>query len=192
MVACLVWNGIVAAFAVPVVRGHLRGDPEWVLTLFVVLFGLGGIVLLVFFVRQFLITTGIGPTLVEISDHPLHPGQQCRLFLSQPGRLAINSIEVLLVCEEEATYRQGTNTRTETRKVCHRQLFHRDAFEVYRGMPFEAECELSVPAAAMHSFKAAHNGVHWKVVVKGDIARWPDYERSFPVIIHPTNGSNPG
>ncbi|NJO14086.1 MAG: hypothetical protein HC870_02780, partial [Rhizobiales bacterium] len=62
--------------------------------------------------KQFLIATGIGPTLVEISDYPFYPGRVYRLFLSQGGRLTINSLEVLLVCDEKATYQQGTNTRT--------------------------------------------------------------------------------
>jgi hypothetical protein len=129
---------------------------------------------------------------VEISDHPLRPGEECRLFVSQAGRLKMNSLEVLLVCEEAATYRQGTDTRTETREVCRQEVFRREGFEVRHGMPFEAECELVVPAGAMHSFKADHNEVNWRLVVRGNAAGWPDYKRAFPVIIHPPNGRTAG
>jgi len=188
LLACLFWNGIVAVFVVTAIGSHLEGKPDWMLTLFIIPFVLVGIVLIVLFIRQLLVTTGIGPTLVEISHHPLHPGDRCRLFVSQSGRLKVNSIDLLLVCEEEATYRQGTNTRTETREVHRQDVFRREGFEVHRGLPFEAECELAVPAAAMHSFKADHNEIKWKVVVKGDVAGWPDYERSFPVIVRPGNG----
>ena len=51
-----------------------------------VLIGLGAVVILL---RQLLVATGIGPTLMEISDHPLQPGRQYRLFLSQSGRLTV-------------------------------------------------------------------------------------------------------
>lgn len=188
--ACLFWNGIVSVFVVIAISGHLEGDPEWFLTLFIIPFVLVGIALIVFFIRQMLVTTGIGPTQVEISDHPLHPGEPCRLFVSQSGRLQINSLEVLLVCEEEATYRQGTDTRTETREVHRQEVFRREGSEVRRGLPFETECALKVPEGAMHSFKADHNRIKWKVVVQGDVAGWPDYKRSFPVIIRPSNGSS--
>jgi len=188
LLACVFWNGIVSVFVVIATSGHLDGEPDWFLTLFMIPFVAVGIALIVFFIRQLLVTTGIGPTLVEISDHPLYPGGQYRLFLSQTGRLTVNSLEVLLVCEEEATYRQGTDTRTETRQVHRQEVFRREGFEVHRGLPFESECELVVPAGAMHSFKADHNEINWKVVVKGDVAGWPDYKRSFPVVIRPANG----
>ncbi len=190
LIACLFWNGIVSVFVVIAVGGHVQGQPDWFLTLFIIPFVLVGIALIVFFFRQLLVTTGIGPTQVEISDHPLRPGEPCRLFISQSGRLEMNLLQVLLVCEEEATYRQGTNTRTETRQVHRHEVFRRADFRVRRGLPFESECELAVPAGAMHSFKADHNQVQWKVVVVGDVAGWPDYKRSFPVIVHPGKGSS--
>ena len=192
LTGCLLWNGIVSKFVIDAVGAHLQGEPNWLLTLSVVPFVLAGVGLIVFFVRQLLLTTGIGPTRVEISDHPLHPGQQCRLFVSQSGRLRMNLLTVLLVCEEVATYRQGTDTRTETREVYRRDLFRREDFDVRHGLPFEAECELAVPAAAMHSFKAGHNEVNWKLVIEGDPASWPDYKRAFPVVVHPANGRTGG
>jgi hypothetical protein len=192
LVACLLWNGIVFVFALHAVRGHLQGKPDWLLTLFTTPFVLVGIGLIVVFIRQLLLTTGVGPTLLEISAHPLHPGGQCRLFVSQSGRLKMNSLEVLLICEEAATYRQGTDTRTETREVCRQEVFRREGFEVRHGVPFEAECEFAVPAGAMHSFKAEHNEVNWKLVVEGHVAGWPDYKRAFPVVIHPPNGRTEG
>jgi len=192
LLACLFWNGIVGVFAWGALHGHLRGEPDWLLSLCLIPFVLAGIGLIFLFIRQLLLTTGIGPTLVEISDHPLRPGEECRVFVSQSGRLTVNSLEVLLVCEEAATYRQGTDTRTETREVHRQQVLRREGFEVRRGVPFEAECELTVPAGAMHSFRADHNEISWKLVVKGDVAGWPDYKRAFPVIIHPPNGRTDG
>ena len=190
LVACVLWNGIVSVFVVIAVSSYVDGDPDWFLTLFIVPFLVVGIILIVVLVRQLLVTTGIGPTMVEISDHPLVPGGRYRFFVSQTGRLQVNVLMVSLVCEEEATYRQGTDTRTETRQVYRREVYRREGFEVHRGLPFETECELSVPAGAMHSFKADQNEIQWKLVVEGDIAGWPDFKRDFPVIIRPHDGGS--
>jgi hypothetical protein len=151
---------------------------------------LAGIGLIAYFVRQILIVNGIGPTLVEISHHPLVPGERYKLFVSQAGRLRLKSFSVLLVSEEQATYRQGTDTRCETRRVYQRELFSRENFDVPRGAPLEVPCELEIPARAMHSFKAAHNELNWKVIVAGLAEGWPRYERAFPVIVYPGNGES--
>jgi len=187
LLACVFWNGIVSVFVGIAVTGHIGGNPDWFLTLFITPFVAIGLGLAFFFVRQLLVTTGIGPTLVEISDHPLRPGAACQVLVMQSGRLTVNAMTISLVCEEEATYRQGTNTRTETRAVYRDELFRREGFEVHRGMPFEAECDIWVPERAMHSFKADHNEIRWKIVVEGDVAGWPDYQRSFALIVQPGN-----
>jgi hypothetical protein len=148
-------------------------------------FALVGIGLILFFVRKFLATTGIGPTLLEISDQPLYPGERYRVFLQQFGRLKINRLEVLLVCEEETTFRHGTDTRMESRLVAQQSLILCQNVEVRQGMPFETDCDLEVPRGAMHSFKSQHNEVNWRLQVRLDVVGWPAYERSFPVIVYP-------
>ncbi|NQU23455.1 MAG: hypothetical protein HQ567_19415 [Candidatus Nealsonbacteria bacterium] len=185
---CLIWNGVVSVFVAMAVSEYLAGNFSWLTTAFVIPFALAGIGLIVVSFRQLLVTTGVGPTTVEISDHPLHPGQRCRVLVSQSGRLKFNSLKVMLVCEEEATYRQGTNTRTEAWEVHRQEVSHHERFEVKRGLPFVDECDLAMPAGAMHSFKAEHNEIKWKVVVQGDADGWPDYERSFPVVVRPRSG----
>jgi hypothetical protein len=183
--ACLFWNGMVSIFVTIAVRGHLAGEPDWFLSLFLVPFLLIGLGLIFFTVRQLLITSGVGPTLVEISDHPLVPGGEYEIMLSQSGRLSMNSLVVLLRCQEEATYQQGTNSRTETSTVYEQEVFRREGFEIHQGIPFEAGATLTIPTSAMHSFKTARNAVVWKLVVRGDVAGWPDYERDFPLLVYP-------
>jgi hypothetical protein len=191
LLTCIFWNGVVSIFAGIAINGHRSGNPDWHLTLFVVPFALVGIALVLFFVRKFLATTGIGPTLVEISDQPLYPGQRYRLFLQQFGRLKINRLEVLLVCEEETTFRHGTDTRMESRLVAQQALMLCQDAEVRHGVPLETDCDLEVARGAMHSFKSQHNEVNWKIQVRLDVAGWPPYERSFPVIVYPPRVAAP-
>lgn len=190
LVAAAAWNGLTAPFVVMAINGLVAGNPDWLMTIFLVPFLAVGLGLIVVFLRQLLVTTGVGPTLVEISDLPVYPGRSYELFLVQTGRLSMKSFEAILVCEEESTYRHGTNTRTLSHRVYQQPLCRHEGFEVRHGVPFETRCRLEVPAGAMHSFRSGHNEVSWKIVVKGDVAGWPDYERSFPLIVYPcVNGA---
>jgi hypothetical protein len=184
-VLCLFWNGIVSVFVTIAVRSYLRGEPEWFLTVFLIPFVAVGGVTIYMFVRQLLITTGVGPTLVEISDHPLRPGGSYEILVSQTGRLKIDEIKVKLVCEETATYRQGTNTRTTHRRVYDREIVSQRDCEIQSGLPLEIRATMAVPSPAMHSFQASHNRVEWKVIVEGQLPRWPDFSRDFAVILQP-------
>jgi hypothetical protein len=188
MAACLFWNGMVALFVTIAVNSHLRGEPEWFLSLFMIPFVLVGLGLAWYTGRQILITTGVGPTRLEISAHPLEPAGEYEIFLSQAGRLTFHSLRVLLICEEQATYQQGTNSRTETCPVFQEEVFRREGFEVQHGVPLEIRSRLRVPPGAMHSFKSAHNEVRWKLIVKGDVRGWPNYEREFPLLVYPGAG----
>jgi hypothetical protein len=161
------------------------------LTLLVLPFVAIGIGLVAYFVRLVLVATGIGPTWIEISDHPLTPGRRYDALLSQAGRLRMNSLELWLACDEKATYRQGTDTRTEIRRVYHQQCFERQGIKIRPGMPFESRCQISIPDCAMHSFQSGHNELNWKLVVRGSVAGWPDYERVFQIVVAPaTNGNS--
>ena len=193
---CLVWNGLVAAFAVCAFSGNADEPRDWLWTggaiLFFLPFVLVGLLLIYLFIRQLLLTAGIGPTQIEISDHPLHPGQSYAIHVSQWGRLSMNSLEILLVAEEKATYRQGTDTRTETQRVHQQQVFCQEAFAIRRGLPFEKQGTIEIPSEAMHSFRSEHNEVIWKLLVLGNMKRWPDYERSFHVVVYPRKDGGRG
>ncbi len=193
LAACVLWNGVVFWFVALALHGHLGGRPDWRLTLFILPFAAVGAALAAFFVRQLLVTAGVGPTLVEISDHPLLPGGEYEVFVSQSGRGKLASLNLHLVCEEEAIYRQGTNTRGETREVFRQQVLRCDG-SASPETPFAAAAAMRIPAAAMHSLRAAHNAVHWKLVVRGEIGGWPEFRRSFAVVVYPRSppGRNGG
>jgi hypothetical protein len=99
--------------------------------------------------------------------------------------LTLKSIAVSLVCEEEAVFRQGTNARTESREVFRKSLYAGASAIIQPGEPLEAECDLPIPSEAMHSFRASHNQVQWKLIVHGEIIGWHGFQRSFPVIVRP-------
>jgi hypothetical protein len=141
--------------------------------------------MLVFICRRVLVFIGVRPTDVEVSRHPVEVGERFTLHFTQHGPLRTNSIDVRLVCEEEVQYRVGTDTRTETRVVYEQQLVSELGLHITLQRPLQAAFELTIPERAMHSFEMPCNTVRWRVVTRGDVPRFPDFERSAPLVVVP-------
>jgi hypothetical protein len=181
----LLWNAIAVVLLALAANRWLAGHPDWVLTASALIFVTVGAGAVTYFIRQMLVHTGIGPTHVEISALPLYPGQSYDVFVYQAGRLEVTRLTLALVCEEEATFHQGTDVRTERQPIAEYVIFSRDDFRIEPGAAFEHQCQLQIPESAMHSFQSTHNAVSWKLVVRLDAVSWPPCERSFPVVVHP-------
>ena len=181
----VVWNAILVLLVTAVVRGWLAGNPNWLLATFAIPFiGVGGWSVR-YCATQIMARSGLGPTSVEISDHPLAPGEPCRAHVSQSGRLQLDAFELLLVCEEEATYRQGTDVRTERQVVYEQPLFRCQGFEVEPSAPFGQACDFEIPLRGMHSFQGTHNTVQWMLVVRGNGRKSQTFDRRFPIVVYP-------
>jgi len=178
----LAMGGILAVWAI---SSHVTGQPEWFLTLFLLPFAAVGVWSIRYWLRQIWIDTGMGLTTLEISDCPLVPGHEYQVVLAQQGHISVKSLELWLVCEEEATYRQGTDIRTDVRRVVQTRLSSHGDFRIEPIEPFQAAIAVPIPAAAMHSFHSPHNSVNWKLVVRGEVAHWPPFERGFPIVVYP-------
>jgi hypothetical protein len=181
----LLWVGVVCIFTVWTINNTFVGRPQW----------LSLVLLLPFWavcywaVREFLqllvLHTGLGSTTVEISDLPLSPGRVYQVALAQHGQVKMKSLELWLVCEEEATFTQGTDIRTEVREVSRQRCFERRDFQIEAGAPFQDRAAVAVPRTAMHSFISPHNAVRWKLIARGEAEGWPAFERGFPLVVYP-------
>lgn len=181
----VVWNAIAAIFVWMAIDGYRRGSPDWLLALLAAPFAVAGAGLVILFIRQLIVAGGMGPTIVEISEHPLYPGGRFQLFFDYSGKRMLKRFRVLLVCEEEATYRQGTDARTATRRVYEQEVYGHQAADEQAGRHLQSRAELEVPASAMHSFRSEHNKVCWKLIISGEVARFGDFERSFLLHVYP-------
>lgn len=182
---CLFWNATVAWVALEIARQTEAGETTSTALLVLVPFVAVGAGLAYHFVRSAYRATAIGTTRVEISSHPLHPGRSYHLLVSQSGRLRVSRLEALLRCQEEATYRQGTDTRTARRCVFETSVYRRFNVELQRTVPFCEACRVVIPTQGMHSFKSEHNEVKWEIVVRATVSGWPTRERRFPLVVYP-------
>jgi len=179
------WTAVAGILLVWTVQGHLARQPDWLLTAFLVPFVAVAAWAMRLWLMQLWIDNGMGLTTVEISDCPLLPGRTYQVALAQQGHITVKSLELWLVCEEEATYRQGTDIRTEVRRVYEERLAEHRDFRIEPVEPFQATAALPIPATAMHSFQSAHNSVNWRLIVRGEVAHWPAFERGFSIVVYP-------
>jgi hypothetical protein len=191
---CLIWNTLVVVFVVQVIKLHREiivgeGQPKWLLTFLIAPFVMASVWTIIALVRAIMQSIAIGPTHIEVSEHPFYPGGSFNGYLSQSGRLTVRWLQVQLVCEEQAIYQQGTDTRRATCQVFRSVLFSQRKFEIRPQQAFETNFSMTLPASAMHSFVSAHNAVMWTIIVRGRMMRWGDFERRFPVYVYPLRAS---
>lgn len=186
-IACAVWNFATALLTSVALRDHLDGEPNWWLTGLTIPFVLTGAWLVFYVIRLWVNTTGVGPPRVEISAHPLRPGEtySTYVWLPQSGQLRFVRFTMSLVCEERTVFRLGTDSQTMVQRVYQRPILGGDELTIKRTEPYEASGTFTVPESAMHSFRADHNSVEWKLVLRGNIPGWPDYERAYPLVVYP-------
>lgn len=181
----LLWNSVLGVLGVGAVLDLLRGRMDWLLLSLLVPFAAVGATGLVMFSRRLLAATAVGPTQLEISRQPLHPGDTCDVLLAQGGAGIMRSLQLSLAVEEQATFTQGTDTRTDKLTVWSESIHDWHDLELTPGTRFEARTRLTIPADAMHSFASEHNAIRWNLVVQGVPDRWPPFTRSFPLVVFP-------
>ncbi len=181
----VLWNLVVILLAVTVGVDFVGGHTEWLLLALIVPFLAIGVAGTAIFVRALVLQNVVGPTQVEINDHPLRPGDRCDLIVGQGGVGLFRRISVSLELEELATYRQGTDTRTERRVVREESIIEWRGVSIAPGHRFEERAAFQVPDDAMHSFASLHNAVTWRITVRVEPVKWPPLTRHFPIVVLP-------
>ncbi len=181
----LLWNVMVSVFVTLCLADLIALQVDWWLTAVAIGTAAIGIWLIWLCVRTSVRSVSLGRTLAEISENPLRPGREYETHYVQFGRMMLRRFRVLLVCDETATYEQGTNIRTESRRVYTREVLSVRNVNIRPDEPFTVDETVHVPSEAMHSFRSAHNEISWKLIVEGRPKGWPHFERAFPLVILP-------
>jgi hypothetical protein len=181
----LLWNAVLVVLFVGAGLVSDTDGRDWLRLAVLGPFFAVGCVGIGLFIRRLVLAAAVGTTRVEVSDHPLRPGGRYDVMLAQGGSGTLRRLEVSLELEEQATFRQGTDTRTERLVVWRRPVQSWHDVQLVPGTSFEARVGVVVPPEAMHSFASDHNAVRWRLVVRGTPTRWPPFVRVFPVIVFP-------
>jgi len=181
----LLWNTVLAVLAVQAGLELMGGRRDWLLFVLLLPFAAVGLAGVAVFIRRLVLATAVGTTQLEIADHPLRPGGVCGVLLAQAGAGVFRELTMTLELEEQATFRQGTDTRSERTVVWRQPLRTWKDVELTPGKRFEAHATVGIPDAAMHSFASEHNAIRWRIVVHGSPDRWPAFQRVFPLVVFP-------
>lgn len=182
---CIGWGILSLAFATYAVGSFLDHRPDWVLSAFIFPFVLIWIGLIAYFLKNVQHSTAIGPTLLEIDQTPLYPGQSAKAQLIQVGANHFLVLDVNLICEEEVVFTYGTDIREEKAIVYQKNLFSGIDITVTPDKVFETSFDLNIPEKAMHSFEAAHNRVLWRLSVVGEAVGSKPFNRRFVLVVEP-------
>lgn len=166
-------------------RGTWEGQPDWLLMFFLVLCAVAAVWLGWMLVKESRVAWAHGATCLEISDHPLVPGRNYQIFLSQSGRAPHGAVSATLVCDEHILYQQGTDTRADTHRVFQQELFRQQELALRADHPFEVAFSLNLPLDIPHSFRSAHNEIRWSIIVSLSTGDVEASERRFPVVVQP-------
>ncbi len=185
LLLALIWNIMAWAIFIYLISTCTCWGDSLNAILFCLIFGGAGLMFFPWIGSLFKNTFAIGPTIVEISDHPIIPTRKHRLTLIQNGRIKARSYEISITCEEVARYTQGTDTITNRREVFRQLLFLRKNMELKTDQTLNEDFFLRLPCGAMHSLRTEHNEICWKLVIEIVVDDYSILRRECPVIILP-------
>jgi hypothetical protein len=177
----LFWNGIISIFVWEVIDGFRRGSPDLCSTLFMIPFVLVGLGLIGGIGYTFLALFNPRVKLV-LTPGELTLGSRADLTWEFSGRVdRIHQLSIDLEGAEHATYGRGTKTTTDKHVFMKIPIVETSiAYEIAAGVT-----SFDVPQTTMHTFTSPNNKITWTLMVRGEIARWPDVKEEFELTIHP-------
>lgn len=128
---------------------------------------------------------GGGATTVEVDRHPLIVGEPAAATLLQYGPARLRELVIDLVCDEIATFRQGTDARTAAVEVARRTLLSERRVDAPADEPLRREFTICTPATGPHSFVSPNNEVRWSIETTLTPVGRPPIQRRFPICVHP-------
>lgn len=176
------WNGITSVFVWQAVASHLRGRPEWFLTLFIIPFVLIGLGMIGYVGYAFVALFNPRPTLRLRPGSPrLGESLECDWeFTGATSRIRRLTIEIEGV--EESQYRRGTQTYTDKSVFARLPVLEAD----HPGQIASGGLAAMIPGELAPGFKAENNRIYWVLRLTGDIHRWPDVCEEYEVEMLPS------
>jgi hypothetical protein len=180
---CLFWNGIVGVFTYIEYQSFMEGNSiGWFLAAFLLLFQVIGIGLLASVPYQMLALANPRP-IITLSSGSVPLGGSVSFAWELSGAAhRVAKLQMILRGREEARYRRGTDTKTDTHVFFSETLIDAtDTVSIARGGG-----AIRIPSSTMHTFTADNNKVIWTLEVTGAIPRWPDIDESFDITVRPS------
>lgn len=173
-------NGIVGFIVYQFAQSWQAGRPEWFLMIFIVVFGLVGLAMIGAIIHSFL-GLFLPRPVVTINTRNLALGDTAELNWNIPGTARMTEFLITLEGREEATYRRGTDTHTETHTFYRQHIIRTsEAHEIVKG-----RVEFVIPHDIVPTFKASNNTIQWQIRLRGIIPNYPDIDYEYDIYLRP-------
>jgi hypothetical protein len=136
----------------------------------------------IWFFGSFLPRQKLGPVLCRIESPALRLGENVRGSLSFAPRkpFEINGISVVLTAEEVCVSGSGSNKKTHRHSVIQQETNLESKGQLPSG-PRDYTIDVPLPINGPPSLELGNNKIEWKIVVRVDIPRWPDFVHTQPL-----------
>ncbi len=165
-----------------------NGNMESVIGLVVgTIFAMAGLGIAFMGVRSALAERKLGPVIAGCTPTQGVPGENLsfNLEFTPQGRGRVSRITVTVSGKESVVSGSGTNRTTHTHKL-HEEVVELDGgCDLFPGSPVELSGVATLPKDAAYSFQAPNNTIAWTVSFHIDVASWPDWTSSVPLLVLP-------
>lgn len=126
---------------------------------------------------------------VECSVTPLtsRPGEKLtgKICFTPKRNSKINGVFAKLVCEEVVVSGSGSNRTTHRHEVHSQKIELVEPGNLTAGKKYDLDFDIPIPPNAPPSMDLRDNDLKWKAELRVDIPRWPDFAKSFSVLVEP-------
>lgn len=176
--------GLIALGITTVIWLNFDKSGGWIMTtccgiMSLLLVGLGAWML----ISGLMVRSKIYGAAVALERWPLRLGERFNVEYEQQAKrhMKIDRVTLELICQEWVRYRQGTDTRTDTKDVYEHKVVLLESGDVPANWRLTGTTQLEIPSDRMHSFDASNNKIKWLLRLQTEIASWPDYKAEFPL-----------
>ncbi|MEW6364975.1 MAG: hypothetical protein AB1714_10085 [Acidobacteriota bacterium] len=119
--------------------------------------------------------------------HAVSPGEPVRFHVRfQPrGHVDLDRVSAKLIGTEECRSGSGSDAKTHKHAICEQELVLAQGLACYPGTPMDLAGELLVPDIEAYSFRSHNNALKWRIEVKIEAPRWPDWSRDTTLALVP-------
>jgi hypothetical protein len=185
LIGALAWNGFIGTFAYFLFFVEDRENVPLFPKIIIGVLLFAGVFLLISAFTSFLALFNPRVQLTAQTT-TVSLGGELRFSWKVTGRAGmLRKLRVVFEGREEATYRRGTTTSTDSKVFAEIPVFETTEREFLS----QGTARVAVPPNVMHTFEAGNNKVLWRLKVHGEIPRWPDVADEYPITVLPQPAS---
>lgn len=149
-----------------------------------------GLILLVPPAKRVLAEGRLGSVTAYLGNRVVAPGDplEVKLQIKPKSSSTINSASVEIRARERCVWKSGDQRKVHRKVVYSHETPISGATNLDQTTIRTFTAPVPIPETAGHTFLSTDNQLTWEAVVRVDIPNWPDWEKTFPIVVWPAPG----